>query len=155
MLIPLGEDLRPSRGDVMIKQLSTRIAGGGKVVEKTPPQVIVDVRELNSSLPGLLHAAGITVIPLTLTVGDYILSPGMCVERKSVPDLVQSLNNGRLLVVSFKWSRKSALTRRFRYTQCELMSAHYKIPILLIEFEEHKAFSLEVRRQNLWHKDRH
>lgn len=26
------------------------------------------------------------------------------------------------------------------------MSAHYKQPILLIEFEEHKAFSLEVRR---------
>lgn len=26
------------------------------------------------------------------------------------------------------------------------MSAHYKQPILLIEFEEHKAFSLEVLR---------
>lgn len=25
------------------------------------------------------------------------------------------------------------------------MSAHYKQPILLIEFEEHKSFSLEVR----------
>ena len=31
-----------------------------------------------------------------------------------------------------------------RYTQCELMSAHYKQPILLIEFEEHKSFALEV-----------
>lgn len=31
-----------------------------------------------------------------------------------------------------------------RYTQCELMSVHYKQPILLIEFEEHKSFSLEV-----------
>lgn len=31
-----------------------------------------------------------------------------------------------------------------RYTQCELMSAHYKQPVLLIEFEEHKSFSLEV-----------
>ena len=26
------------------------------------------------------------------------------------------------------------------------MSAHYKQPILLIEFEEQKSFSLEVRR---------
>jgi len=33
----------------------------------------------------------------------------------------------------------------YRYTQCELMSVHYKEPILLIEFEEHKSFSLEVR----------
>ena len=32
-----------------------------------------------------------------------------------------------------------------RYTQCELMSVHYKQPILLIEFEEHKSFSLEAR----------
>ena len=31
-----------------------------------------------------------------------------------------------------------------RYTQCELMSVHYKHPVLLIEFEEDKAFSLDV-----------
>ena len=36
-----------------------------------------------------------------------------------------------------------------RYSQCELMSAHYKQPILLIEFEEQKSFSLEVRRNAL------
>ncbi|EJD34490.1 hypothetical protein AURDEDRAFT_188995 [Auricularia subglabra TFB-10046 SS5] len=126
MLMVLGEDVRPSRGDLMIKTLSTRIAGGGKVVETTPPQVIVDSRELNSSLPGLLYNAGVQIIPVTLTVGDYILSPDMCVERKSLPDLVASFNNGRL------------------YTQCELMSAHYKHPMLLIEFEEHKAFSMEI-----------
>lgn len=30
------------------------------------------------------------------------------------------------------------------YTQCELMSAHYKQPMLLIEWEENKSFSLEV-----------
>ena len=29
------------------------------------------------------------------------------------------------------------------------MSAHYKQPILLIEFEEHKSFSLEVRRRRI------
>jgi DNA excision repair protein ERCC-4 len=37
---------------------------------------------------------------------------------------------------------KYHLTQLFRYTQCELMSAHYKQPVLLIEFEEHKSFSL-------------
>lgn len=40
----------------------------------------------------------------------------------------------------------ASLTHPARYTQCELMSVHYKTPVLLIEFEEDKAFSLEVRR---------
>lgn len=31
-----------------------------------------------------------------------------------------------------------------RYTQCEMMCAHYKYPILLIEFEEDKAFTFDV-----------
>lgn len=30
-------------------------------------------------------------------VGDYILTPSLCVERKSIPDLHQSLNSGRLI----------------------------------------------------------
>ena len=38
----------------------------------------------------------------------------------------------------------SHLKSIWRYTQCELMTVHYKQPILLIEFEEHKSFSLEV-----------
>ena len=29
-------------------------------------------------------------------VGDYVLSPELCVERKSLPDLRQSLASGRL-----------------------------------------------------------
>lgn len=39
---------------------------------------------------------GQRVVPLTLTVGDYILTPDICVERKSLPDLVQSFSSGRL-----------------------------------------------------------
>lgn len=57
-------------------------------------------------------------------VGDYILSPEMCVERKSISDLKQSFISGRL------------------YHQAEAMSRHYKSPILLIEFERDKAFAL-------------
>eukprot|EP00798_Chlamydomonas_sp_ICE-L_P001794 gene1794-33214_t len=68
---------------------------------------------------------GIQLCPVTLEVGDYILSPEMCVERKAIPDLIQSLNSGRL------------------YNQAESMSKHYKTPILLIEFEGDKAFLLQ------------
>lgn len=36
------------------------------------------------------------IVPAMLTVGDYILTPEICVERKSIPDLVSSFNSGRL-----------------------------------------------------------
>lgn len=57
-------------------------------------------------------------------MGDYILSPEMCVERKSLTDLRGSFVSGRL------------------YHQAEAMSRHYKLPILLIEFERDQAFAL-------------
>ncbi|KAJ7861733.1 hypothetical protein B0H14DRAFT_2741744 [Mycena olivaceomarginata] len=126
MLLPIFEDRGDARGEAIIKTISTRIAGGRREISKEPSQVIVDMREFRSTLPSLIHASNVLVIPATLTVGDYILTPDICVERKSLPDLVSSFNSGRL------------------YTQCELMSVHYKHPVLLIEFEEDKAFSLEV-----------
>ncbi|TFK24349.1 hypothetical protein FA15DRAFT_669680 [Coprinopsis marcescibilis] len=114
------------RNDDMIKTISTRFAGGRRELNQEESRIIVDLREFRSALPSLLHAANIKVVPATLTVGDYILGDEMCVERKSLTDLVQSFTSGRL------------------YTQCELMSVHYKYPILLIEFEEDKAFSLDL-----------
>ncbi|TRM61018.1 hypothetical protein BD626DRAFT_88683 [Schizophyllum amplum] len=126
MLLPIFEDTREKAGDSIIKTISTRIAGGRRELSTEPSRVIVDMREFRSTLPSLLHASNLLVIPATLTVGDYILTPDICVERKSLSDLVSSFNSGRL------------------YTQCEIMSVHYKHPILLIEFEEEKAFSLEV-----------
>ena len=55
------------------------------------------------------------VVPVTLEIGDYVLSPEVCVERKSVSDLVQSLASGRL------------------YEQATFMTRTYKTPVLLIE----------------------
>jgi DNA excision repair protein ERCC-4 len=105
---------------------STRIAGGGRLAATAEqPRVIVDIREFRSSLPSLLHARNTEPVPVTLTVGDYILSPDICVERKSIKDLISSFKNGRL------------------YTQCENMLQHYKQPMVLIEFDKDKSFSLE------------
>ena len=126
MAIPLTADGAPSDENAdqrMLRSLSTRVAGG---ITQGTPTVIVDMREFRSSLPSLLHAAGLHVVPCTLQVGDYVLSPDMCVERKSLTDLVQSLNSGRL------------------YTQCEAMSMHYPSPIVLIEFDHERAFTLET-----------
>lgn len=56
---------------------------------------------------------------MTLSIADYILAPHLCVERKSVSDLIGSLNSGRL------------------YHQATAMSRHYASPVLLIEFSIH------------------
>eukprot|EP00039_Didymoeca_costata_P014120 m.224674 g.224674 ORF g.224674 m.224674 type:complete len:904 (+) comp15951_c0_seq21:138-2849(+) len=102
--------------------------------------VLVDMREFRSSLPSHVHEHGMVkecglllacfsiiyfkdLVPITLSIGDYILSPNMCVERKSIPDLIGSLNSGRLL------------------TQVESMTKYYDVPILLIEFDPDKPFT--------------
>ena len=111
--------------DAFLRTVNTRIAGGGTFTATSEqPRVIVDVREFRSSLPSMLHAKNMNVIPCMLTIGDYVLSPQICVERKSVKDLIQSFNSGRL------------------YSQCEMMQQYYKTPVLLIEFDQDKSFNL-------------
>ncbi len=112
-------------------QASSRIGGGQmKTAQSTEdnemPRVIVDMREFRSELPSLLHKRGIHIEPCTLEVGDYVLTPQMCVERKSINDLIESLANGRL------------------YNQCNQMTRSYKIPMLMIEFDANKPFVLNV-----------
>ncbi|KAH0538214.1 hypothetical protein FGG08_005183 [Glutinoglossum americanum] len=109
-----------------LRTVNTRIAGGGRLAATAePPRIVVDIREFRSSLPSLLHGRNVVVVPCMLTVGDYILSPNICVERKSVKDLISSLKDGRL------------------YHQAETMQLHYKNPMLLIEFDQNKSFTLE------------
>ena len=112
--------------EAFLRTVNTRIAGGGRLAATAaPPLIVVDVREFRSSLPSLLHGRSLVVIPCTLAVADYVLSPAICVERKSVRDLVGSFRTGRL------------------YNQAEAMLQHYAHPMLLIEFDENKAFTLE------------
>lgn len=97
---------------------------GGRAAENAPRKyIIVDMREFRSELPALIHKRGIDIEPVTITIGDYILTPEICVERKSLSDLVGSLNSGRL------------------YQQCTQMFRHYSKPMLLIEFDQNKPFS--------------
>ena len=117
----------PDPQEEFLRTVNTRIAGGGRLAATaTPPVVVVDVREFRSSLPSLLHGRSMIVVPCTLTVADYVLSPTICVERKSVRDLIQSLKSGRL------------------YNQAETMLQHYQHSMLLIEFDQNKSFTLET-----------
>lgn len=130
MSLVLTTDARgPAEDDpqeAFLRTINTRIAGGGRLAATAePPRVVVDVREFRSSLPSLLHGRSMVIVPCMLTVGDYVLSPNICVERKSVSDLISSFKDGRL------------------YSQAETMFQHYKSPMLLIEFDQNKSFTLE------------
>eukprot|EP00188_Purpureofilum_apyrenoidigerum_P004067 Plantae.Rhodophyta-Purpureofilum_apyrenoidigerum.ctg4445.p1 GENE.Plantae.Rhodophyta-Purpureofilum_apyrenoidigerum.ctg4445~~Plantae.Rhodophyta-Purpureofilum_apyrenoidigerum.ctg4445.p1 ORF type:complete len:915 (+),score=165.70 Plantae.Rhodophyta-Purpureofilum_apyrenoidigerum.ctg4445:149-2893(+) len=87
-------------------------------------KIIVDMRELRSSLCGILYSVGMELLPMTLPIGDYILSPTTCVERKSIPDLISSFSSGRL------------------FNQVEKMIRYYKTPCLLLEFDQNRPFCL-------------
>ncbi|XP_071919353.1 DNA repair endonuclease UVH1-like isoform X2 [Coffea arabica] len=130
MMIPVDHDISLALDSsaepqsIIAQNLITRKAGGRKEVDKET-QVIVDMREFMSSLPNVLHQKGMRVVPVTLEVGDYILSPLICVERKSIQDLFGSFASGRL------------------YHQVEMMARYYRIPVLLIEFSQDKSFSFQ------------
>lgn len=96
-------------------------------------KVIVDMREFRSVLPAIIHKRGLDVVPATISIGDYILTPDVCVERKSISDLTQSLQSGRL------------------YSQCKMMLRHYKKAFLLIEFDQKRSFSMKGK---YWSSDR-
>ncbi|XP_070562512.1 DNA repair endonuclease XPF-like isoform X2 [Ptychodera flava] len=100
---------------------------GGQETQQIKQKILVDLREFRSELPSLIHKRGIDIEPITLEVGDYILTPDMCVERKSVSDLIGSLNSGRL------------------YNQCTSMCRYYAKPVLLIEFDPRKSFALQSK----------
>lgn len=131
MMLPVDQEghglgLNPSieLQSLTSQNLITRKGGGRKEADKEM-QVIVDMREFMSSLPNVLHQKGMRIIPVTLEVGDYILSPSICVERKSIQDLFGSFASGRL------------------YHQAEMMVRYYRIPVLLIEFSQDKSFSFQ------------
>lgn len=93
------------------------------------PLIIFDLRELRADLPAHLFAEGMRIVPVQLLRGDYVLSNDCAVERKSLPDLCQSLNSGRLL------------------SQARALEQQYKLPVLLVEFAHGKPFRLRYQTQ--------
>lgn len=138
MVIPTGRDGKTEghpdlvRGDIRANEttnpINTRNAGGqldrNEIIRQ---KVLVDMREFRCELPAIIHKRGIEIEPIQLEIGDYILSSDTCVERKSVSDLIQSLQSGRL------------------YSQASMMIRHFKRSILLIEFDENKSFHFKGR----------
>ena len=127
LVIPAERDGKSGHNADLERSKDLKLANSRKSIARRNiinQKVIVDMREFRSELPSLIHKRGIDIEPVTIEIGDYVLTPDTCVERKSISDLIGSLNSGRL------------------YSQASMMTRHYKRSILLIEFDEHLPFNL-------------
>jgi DNA excision repair protein ERCC-4 len=80
-----------------------------------PVRIVVDERERNSRIPGLLKDAGAVIDFAQLKVGDYVVSSETAIERKTIPDLVNSIYDGRLFI------------------QCSDLVKYYQKPLLVVQ----------------------
>ena len=80
-------------------------------------KIIVDNREFNSLVVRELVKRETEILPKNLPVGDYVISERICVERKMVPDFLQSLIDGRL------------------FRQLKAVKAEYQQAVMILEGE--------------------
>ncbi len=80
-----------------------------------PGRVVADERERASGVPDELSKLGVRVYFNQLPVADYVLSPEIAVERKTVRDLVSSVYDARI------------------FSQAARLAANYAKPYLLVE----------------------
>ncbi|KAF7700512.1 DNA repair endonuclease XPF [Cucumispora dikerogammari] len=92
-------------------------------------RVLIDCRELKSTLPFYLFQKGFEIQINMLEIGDYILNDSICIERKGIFDLMVSLK-GRL------------------YSQLKRMAYNFESCYLLIEFPNSKfsIFDYSIKR---------
>jgi len=88
---------------------------GGGAEKKV--KIVVDHREIPSGVVHKLEQLGVEIEARQLSVGDFILSDRVGVERKSVPDFLQSIVDKRLL------------------DQAERLSETFELPVLILEGE--------------------
>lgn len=121
-----------------IRSLQTLVLTDLVPIKQGTRPIIVDSREFRSALPLGLLKAGFKVVPQYLSVGDYVISDDIVVERKAYSDLVMSLNSGHLL------------------QQIQRMRQYYENCFLLIEFtdvnEQFNAVSAKGKSPSVMNK---
>jgi ERCC4-type nuclease len=86
-----------------------------KILPDEKVTVLADSRERNSPVVRFLEDSGIRVRSKQLKVGDYIASDRVGIERKQIPDFLQSIKNQRV------------------FKQLEGLAGSYKKPLLILE----------------------
>jgi DNA excision repair protein ERCC-4 len=129
----LNSNSNNSSSATQIRMVSKHDVVSGKTIQvpelaylpsHSSKKIIIDTRELPSALPFWLHQKGFTIDLRTLQVGDYVLSPKICIERKSPFDLYGSLKGESRLLA-----------------QIPSMLRHYERVMLLIEYPDNSPFS--------------
>jgi ERCC4-related helicase len=92
--------------------------------------IFVDAREQASSVTKELFEKECRIIQKQLTVGDYILSKDVCVERKTTEDFLNSMIDGRL------------------FNQLVDLRENYSKPLILLEGKMEELFSLRNIHRN-------
>lgn len=93
-------------------------------VEEAPIRIICDKAESRSGvIEGISGDPGYVVESADLLAGDYVLEGGIAVERKEATDFVASIMDRRL------------------FSQIQLMKAHYKQAIVIVEGDIYKTRS--------------
>jgi len=87
-------------------------------------EILIDHREINSTLPAYLTGLGFKTRLTHLPQGDIRLSERILIERKTARDLLSSIKNGRLL------------------SQCLSLSANSSRPLLLVETGGDSGYAL-------------
>lgn len=77
--------------------------------------LLYDHREDKSDVPDLLRELDVPLQATQLSEGDYLIGERICIERKSAPDFIASLKDGRL------------------WDQIARMISSYEIVVLLVE----------------------
>ena len=81
-------------------------------------KIVIDTRELRSSVAKKLFELGAEVVTEPLEVADFILSDHVAVERKTIDDFIQSIIDGRL------------------FEQMEHLKKCFEKPIVIVEGDE-------------------
>lgn len=97
-----------------------------------PGRVVADEREKASGVPGELSKLNVRVYYSRLPVADYVISPEVAVERKSVRDLVASVYDSRI------------------FSQAAKISASYAKPYLLVEGDSKEVAGLAANLKSFY-----
>jgi ERCC4-related helicase len=92
--------------------------------------IFVDNREQVSNVTKKLFEKECKVIMKQLTIGDYILSKDVCVERKTIDDFLSSMIDGRL------------------FNQLVDLRTNYEKPLLILEGNINEIFNLRNIHKN-------
>ena len=101
------------------------------VTDSDSVKVIIDSREMNSSIGRQLHKLESVAVEMEqLDVGDYILGSECAAERKSIEDFLDTLTGGD----------------RSLFEQLGDLATSYEKPILLLEGDKSKLYSGRVHK---------